>query len=370
MSEKSNNKNKDVATEDMVIKRIFKGSLEFRQLTIEKLMPHKQNMFPPLDTARHEEFKENIAKNGLREAIIVCPVSDFGDGYNKDFPEAEYVILCGHKRFRAVNDLGQETIKAEIQRFLTEDEKMDMIIGSNIDRQSFPELPYSIQAKILKERQRLLSKEKRDAIYNEMKILETNGKTSDNIDGCQIDNGKRINEFLEEEYGIDDRKVARLLRMEEYLNESIFDKVDKKVIPFMAAHDLSFLTATEQKWTDSIIDDVLKENDSYKLNGKMAAALRKKHGKLSEEKVGKILNGQTGYKKNSKLTVTLGDKILRNYFDEGTTVQDIKASIEDALVCKANVNYLIEKYLSDSKLSEMNIENFVRFFKEDFKLNV
>jgi hypothetical protein len=139
-------------------------------------------------------------------------------------------------------------------------------------------------------------------------------------------------------------------------------------MPFEAAYNLSFLVGTEQEWTDTGIKNILSEDDSFNMPIKMAEVLRSKNGKLSQSKIDKVLKGHKVSTNSNTMSVTLGAKILSPYFYEGTSTKDIQAGIVEALEYKYGIDDLILKHLSSGEPSEFDIEDFIKFFKADFRL--
>jgi hypothetical protein len=348
--------NSEVMTTEVLIEAArAEEPFEFKSIAVDQLIPNSKNLFPELDDARHEAFAENIRKNGIREAIIVRPLSDS--------EEEKFEIIAGHKRFRVAQDLGLPHIKSEVRRGLSDDEAMDILIGSNVDRQSFIELPYSVQAQILIERNRILKKKKSD-VKKAKKSTEKADNMVENSIGCQNDNGERISKILEDEYALDDRKIGRLIRMGEHLDKNLFNKVDGGILPCGAGHDLSFLNKKEQDQTNIIIDKLISENKHFKMSGKQAEILKSKHGKLSLDKISTILQGR-GKEENPKRTVTLKAAFIEEYFKKDDTTDDIQFELGDALELKRNIlPELMKKYLSGEKPSEFDIEDFVTELKK------
>lgn len=75
----------------------------------------------PIDNADRERLKEDIAKDGIRDAIKV-----YKDG-------SKYYILGGYNRWRIAQELGIDTVPVEIYR-LSPDERRDLVIKDNLNR--------------------------------------------------------------------------------------------------------------------------------------------------------------------------------------------------------------------------------------------
>ncbi len=75
----------------------------------------------PIDPADRERLKEDIAKDGIRDAIKV-----YKNG-------SKYYILGGYNRWRIAQELGITTVPVEIY-YLSEDERRDLVIKDNLNR--------------------------------------------------------------------------------------------------------------------------------------------------------------------------------------------------------------------------------------------
>ncbi len=75
----------------------------------------------PIDPADRERLKEDISKDGIRDAIKV-----YRNG-------TKYYILGGYNRWRIAQELGIKTVPVEIY-YLTEEERRDLVIKDNLNR--------------------------------------------------------------------------------------------------------------------------------------------------------------------------------------------------------------------------------------------
>lgn len=75
----------------------------------------------PIDPADRERLKEDISKDGIRDAIKV-----YKNG-------SKYYILGGYNRWRIAQELGIRTVSVEIY-YLPEDERRDLVIKDNLNR--------------------------------------------------------------------------------------------------------------------------------------------------------------------------------------------------------------------------------------------
>jgi ParB-like chromosome segregation protein Spo0J len=76
----------------------------------------------PIDPSDRERLKEDIAKDGIRDAIKV-----YRNG-NK------YYILGGYNRWRIAQEVGIKTVPVEIYYLQSEEERRDLVIKDNLNR--------------------------------------------------------------------------------------------------------------------------------------------------------------------------------------------------------------------------------------------
>ena len=72
-------------------------------------------VLPPLPTEEYEALKDDIARNGVRQPILIT---------------SSGVIVDGHERFRAVTELGIREYPVLVVGNITEQERQEMAISS------------------------------------------------------------------------------------------------------------------------------------------------------------------------------------------------------------------------------------------------
>ena len=158
---------------------------------------------------------ESIKERGLITPITLRKKDD-----------GRYEIVSGHRRTKACEIAGLETVKAEI-RELTRDEAIILMVDSNCQRTTI--LP-SEKAKSYKMK------------LEAMKRLP--GRPNKNNLGPVVQNFSR--DELGENSGESGRQISRYIRLNELIPE-ILEMVDEGKIAFRPAVELSYLTEDEQQ---------------------------------------------------------------------------------------------------------------------------
>lgn len=165
-----------------------------------------------------QQLVESIKDRGLITPIILRKKDD-----------DRYEIVSGHRRKKACEIAGLQTIKAEV-RDMTRDEAIIMMVESNLQRSVI--LP-SEKAKSYKMR------------LEAMKRLP--GRPSkDNSVPVGPNFGERSNQQLSEEVGDSTSQIKRYIRLNELI-PPILDMVDEGKIALRPAVELSYLKQNEQE---------------------------------------------------------------------------------------------------------------------------
>ena len=103
-------------TENVLTK---KGKLKMQQININELKPHPRNseFFDDMTGEKWTEFLESIRTSGVIEPIVIT---------------TDKIIVSGHQRVRACDELGIETIMCEIKSYKDEDSVIKDLLETNI----------------------------------------------------------------------------------------------------------------------------------------------------------------------------------------------------------------------------------------------
>lgn len=274
-----------------------------QHIEISRLLPFAHHPFKVLDDGKMEETKESIAKYGVLVPIIARPKAD-----------GTFEIIAGHRRKRACDLLGLDTIPT-IVRDLDDEESTIVMVDSNIQRENllFSEKAFAYKMKL-------------DAIKRKAGRPKNNG---DQV-GYNLE-GKKSIEVVAEQSGESRNQVQRYIRLTELIADLI-ELTDERKIAFNTAVELSYLPQGEQEMLLSKIEELA-------VFPSMAQATKLKkystEGSLNEAVIDAILSESS----NKPVSVTLKSEKLTKYFPQSYS----KEQIEDVITT------LLEKWHSEHK---------------------
>lgn len=287
---------------------------EVKQIPCDMLIPYHDHKFTLYEGERLDDMVESIRANGVLIPIVVQPVSG-----------GKYEILIGHNRWNASRLAGLPTVPAIIKEGLSEEEAEMYVIESNLMQRSFSDMKISEQAAVIAMRHsKMFSQGKRNDIIHELQMLEgINSETSGQI--VPKSESGRSRDTIGEEYGMNGRNVARLLRIDKLI-PALKEFVDNGQIAVNAAVDLSYLSEETQVLAAEQAQD-------FKIDMKKAKALRNsadKDGNVDTALAVRIISG-TADVKPKKNVYKLDRSRIEQYFTEDTTQEEIEDTIILAL---------------------------------------
>lgn len=264
-------------------------------LPISSLFEFENHPFKVLEDEKMEETKESIAKYGVLVPIIVRP---------KD--EQVYEIVAGHRRKKACELLGIETIPC-IVRKLDDEESTIIMVDSNIQRENllFSEKAFAYKMKL-------------EAIKRKAGRPKNNGtQVAHNF------NGKKSVEVVADDAGTSKDQIRRYIRLTE-LTEPLLDMVDERKLAFNVGVELSYLPYKEQ-------EIVLDKMEYYLLSPSLAQATKlKKYSSdngLTDVLIDSILSETT----EKPVQVTFKKDKLKKYFPKEYSAEQIEEVITSLL---------------------------------------
>ncbi len=175
---------------------------------IKDLHTFKDHPFRVLDDEKMDETVESIREYGVLIPGIVRPRQ--GGGFE---------IIAGHRRKRACEIIGLETMPVVIRNY-TDDEAVVAMVDSNIQRED------------------ILPSEKARAYRLKFEAVKHQGKE-----------GGRSYDQIGEAAGDSAKTVQRYIALSN-LSDELLERVDSKQIPIRAGIELSFLPEIEQAWVE------------------------------------------------------------------------------------------------------------------------
>lgn len=174
----------------------------------------------PFQVRMDEDMQQLV--ESIKERGVLTPIT------LRQKDDGRYEIVSGHRRRKACEIAGFETVRAEV-REMTRDEAIIYMVESNFQR-----------SQILPSEKAFSYKMRLEAMKRQGKRLEA---TSSPV-GTKFD---RSSDVITAETGDSRNQIHRYIRLTELIPE-ILQMVDEGKIAFRPAVELSYLTEIEQRW--------------------------------------------------------------------------------------------------------------------------
>ncbi len=269
-----------------------------QKIKINDTIPYKNCPFRVVEDKALELLTEDIKEHGLLQPVVVR-ILGFGGSYE---------ILSGHRRIKALRNLGFSEVEAQITR-LTDLEALKVVIKSNF-----------------LQRENILPSERGKAymLRNEALKKERYGFESH----CGTQEEKDIQDILAQEFNQSTSSIFRYIRLN-YLIDNILDLVDSGKLKLTLAVDLSYLSQEAQRL---IYQYYFVEKKSV-LNSKIIKTIRgctevtrdlfeyltsldEQAKEKKNKSVKAVIKKYSGYFKNEQEFADRIDKLLAEYFEQ------------------------------------------------------
>lgn len=231
---------------------------KIRDIPISEIDEFSDHPFKVLMDEDMEQLVESIKRNGVMTPATVRLKED-----------GRYELISGHRRKKACELAGLETLKCEVKE-LTRDEAIIVMVESNLQRSV------------------ILPSEKAFAYKMRLEAMnrQAGRPSKDNLTPMVSDlDTTRTNEKLGKEVGESREQIRRYIRLTELVPE-ILQMVDERQIAFRPAVEISYLTE-EQQYT---LLEAMEYNDA---TPSLAQAIKMKKynrdGKLTSEVIQSIM---------------------------------------------------------------------------------
>lgn len=225
-----------------------------------------------------DQLVQSIKERGIITPVTLRPKED-----------GRYEIVSGHRRKKACELAGLDTVKAEVCG-MSRDEAIILMVESNLQRST------------------ILPSEKAFSYKMRLEAMNRQGQRTD-LTSTPVVSKSRSNEELGSEHGESREQVRRYIRLTE-LVPRLLDLVDEGRIAFRPAVELSYLKKEEQ-------EDLLEEISYADATPSLAQAIKMKRfsqeGKLSNDVIESIMSEE---KPNQK------EKIRIKYEDARRFIPD------------------------------------------------
>ena len=224
---------------------------KIEEIPLSELFPFKNHPFKVLDDNRMLEITESIREHGILVPCIARPR-----------PEGGYELISGHRRRRACELAGLETMPV-IVREIDDDRAIIDMVDSNLQREN------------------ILPSERAFAFKMKLEALNHQGLRTSSQIGTKL---KRADEQIAEAADTSRNQVQRFIRLT-YLIPSMLDMVDERKIAFNPAVELSFLKPEEQEIVMTSMENAVT---SPSLSQAQRIKKLSQDGELTEAAVDKI----------------------------------------------------------------------------------
>lgn len=263
---------------------------KIQEIPLSELHPFKDHPFKVKDDDAMIETADSIKKYGVLVPAIARPLPDGG-----------YELVAGHRRRRASELAGKETMPV-IVRDLDDDAATIIMVDSNLQREN------------------LLPSERAFAYKMKLEAIKHQGARTD-LTSVQVEQKLSARDQVAKEAGERSGiQVMRYVRLTELITE-LLDMVDEKKIAFNPAYELSFLKPDEQQM---LVETMDYEQATPSLSQAQRMKKFSQDGKLSEDVMLAIMSEE---KKSDLDKVTLSSDTLRKYFPKSYTPAKMQETI-------------------------------------------
>ena len=249
---------------------------------------------------RNDEDMDQLV-DSIKERGIITPVM------LRQKDDGRFEMVSGHRRKRACELAGMETIKAEI-RNLSRDDAILLMVDSNLQRTT-----------ILPSEKAFAYKMRLDAMRRQG---ERSDLTSDPV-GWKL-SGKESASLIGKLSGDSGTQVRRFVRLTNLI-PGLLELVDEGRIALRPAVEISYLTVNEQK---DLLETISYEDATPSLAQAIKMREFSSNGRLSEDVILSILSEQ---KPNQREKISFQADRLRKYIPSSIPVKDTESYVLRAL---------------------------------------
>lgn len=276
---------------------------EIKEVSPERLMPFGNTPGFPFKLhqgEKREELKQSIIDNGITSPIIVRAIPE---KYKNICPAYDYEIIIGHNR----NDIALELKLASVPIIIRKDLKDDTAAIDIMNEDNFLQ------------RNEILPSEKARAYKMQMDAIKDQGKRTD-MDFCstgtEVPTGR---DEIAKNNKTSASQIQRYIRLN-FLTDKLLDMVDKNILPFRSAVELSYLSVDSQEVIESLS---FVENKKIKISLKQAEKLREVEKESGELKLSTIMEVLLSEKKKEKNKIEIPLSKIKDYFRDSITEEEI-----------------------------------------------
>lgn len=251
----------------------------------------------PFKVKMDEDMNQLV--QSVKERGIITPIT------LRQKEDGRYEIVSGHRRRKACELAGLDSVPAEIKE-LSRDEAIILMVESNLQR--------SI----------ILPSEKAFSYKMRLEAMKRQGQRTDLTLSPVGTKSGRSSEAITAETGDSRNQIYRYIRLTELIPE-LLDMVDENKIAFRPAVELSYLTETEQH---NLLNSISYNDATPSLPQAIRLKEFSKEGKLSAEVIEAILGEE---KPNQHEKISFKAERLRPYIPSSVPLEKTEDYIIKAL---------------------------------------
>lgn len=240
-----------------------------------------------------DQLVQSIKERGIITPVTLRPKED-----------GRYEIVSGHRRKKACELAGFDTVKAEV-REMTRDEAIILMVESNLQRSV------------------ILPSEKAFSYKMRLEAMNRQGQRSD-LTSTPVVSKSRSNEELGSEHGESREQVRRYIRLTELIPE-LLDLVDEGRIAFRPAVELSYLQKEEQ---GALLEQIAYADATPSLAQAIKLKRFSQDGKLNNEVIESIMSEE---KPNQREKINIKYAEARRFIPASVTYEKTGEYILKAL---------------------------------------
>ena len=253
-------------------------------LPVDKLRPFEGHPFQVKDDDEMDQLVFSVLTQGLLTPITVRATDT-----------DEYEVISGHRRLRACQKAGIETVPALIYS-MDRDAAIIALVDSNLHREH------------------LLPSEKAHAYKMKMDAISHQGAS------CQLGTKLRSDEIIGSSTGESARQVQRYIRLTNLIPD-ILQMVDQGRIALTPAVELSYLTESEQQ---DLLETMESEDCTPSLSQSQQLKKLSQSGELDMDRIFELMR-QPKANQEEKLRFDMKD--IRRYFPKNYSTEKIQQTI-------------------------------------------
>ena len=260
-------------------------------IPVSKIHPFEGNPYKVLDNEEMNLLIESIQQQGILTPIVIRPLENTKD---------EYELISGHRRMRASQKAGLETVPAFIYA-VSRDEAAIMLVDSNLHREH------------------ILPSEKAFAYKLKLEAIKRQGERTD-LTSDQVGRKLESADLIANKSDDSKTQVRRYIRLTNLIPE-LLELVDEGRIAFTPAVELSYLNEIEQA---DLYEEICVCDATPNLSqAQRLRAISREEG-LTPELIGEILAEE---KANQREKIKIPAERIRRFFPKSYTTEQIEEAI-------------------------------------------